>query len=154
MATDVWRSARLRFAGQLGQVEPARGRGETERVETAPGETAPVETARDETPRGETPPVETARGETARGEAARGEAARGETAHGEAGRVGLAVSGISGARTAEREPGQRPRDRPRPRPRSRRTCLQHNIAHDGGTQHITLSGDVNVDRESGARGER
>jgi hypothetical protein len=32
--------------------------------------------------------------------------------------------------------------------RSRPACVQLNTARDGGTQHITLYGDVNVGRES------
>lgn len=90
VATDVWRSVRLRFAAQLGQGRPAR-----ERVEPTPAES---------------------------------------------GRLDHAAMDIAGAAAAERETGHRPR--------SRRTCVQHNISRDGGTQHITLSGDVNVGRES------
>lgn len=42
----------------------------------------------------------------------------------------------------EHRPGPRSQNRPRARP----ACVQHNIAGNGGTQHITLSGDVNVGR--------
>ncbi|MEU2062475.1 hypothetical protein [Streptomyces sp. NPDC013455] len=37
------------------------------------------------------------------------------------------------------------------RPAARRTCVQHNTAREGGTQHITLSGDVHVGRDDRGR---
>ncbi len=94
VATDVWRSARPRFAGLFGRGEPARERVETQRVEP--------------------------------------------------GQLGRVVADIAGARTAEGEAGHRTR--------SRRTCVQNNVAREGGMQQITLSGDVNVGREN--RGPR
>ncbi len=86
MASDIWRSARLRLANLLRRGEPAR-----ERAESGP--------------------------------------------------LGHATADIAGPRPTQREGGHPPG--------SRWTCVQHNIASDGGTQHITLSGDINVDSEHG-----
>ncbi|MEU9267051.1 hypothetical protein AB0E04_16590 [Streptomyces sp. NPDC048251] len=162
VATDVWRSARLRFAGRHGQGESARRRGATAGGEAARGKPAPAKAeqvtaeqvtaeqvtaeqviaTRDKPERVETAQIETARveGETV------------ETARVGSGRVGRAAADIAGAGTAEREPGHRLGSRSR----SRQSSLQHNIARDGGTQHITLSGDLNVHVNVGreARGPR
>ena len=67
-----------------------------------------------------------------------------ESARHESGRLCRAPADTAGARAAEREAGHGSR--------SRRACSQQNIARDGGTQHITLSGDINVGGES--RGSR
>ncbi|GAB7110081.1 hypothetical protein JCM4814A_83960 [Streptomyces phaeofaciens JCM 4814] len=60
------------------------------------------------------------------------------------GRLRRASADTAGARAAEHEAGHGWR--------SWRSCSQQNIARDGGTQHITLNGDINVGGES--RGSR
>jgi len=72
---------------------------------------------------------------------------RAESARDESGRLCRTTADTAdtaGARAAEREAGHGSR--------SGRACSQQNIARDGGTQHITLSGDINVGGES--RGSR
>lgn len=155
VATDVWRSARLRFTGRAGQEESTRGRGaaaqgeaprgkpeqvKPEQVKAEPVKAEPVKATRDKPERVDTVRIETARVET--------EVV--ETVRVGSGRLGRAAADNAGAGTTEREPGQRPGSRSR----SRRSCLQHNIARDGGTQHITLNGDLNISIGRESRGPR
>lgn len=85
MATDAWRSVRLRFAGLLGRGETVR-----ERVEPERGESGPLARTGEDT---------------------------------------------AGAPEAEGAAEHTP-----PSP----NCVQHNIARDGGTQYIVLSGAINL----------
>lgn len=140
VATDVWRSARLRFSGRHGQGESARGRGAAARGRPAPTKAERVEAEQ----------VKATRDETARVERETVERETVETAGVGSRRLGRAAADIAGTGTPEREPGHRLGSR------SRQSCLQHNIARDGGTQHITLSGDLNVHVSVGreSRGSR
>lgn len=150
VATDVWRSARLRFSGRHGQGESARGRGAAARGRPAPTKAERVEAEQDKATRDETARIETARIERETVETADVERETVETAGVGSRRLGRAAADIAGTGTPGREPGHRLGSR------SRQSCLQHNIARDGGTQHITLSGDLNVHVSVGreSRGSR
>ncbi|MDR6976403.1 hypothetical protein J2X68_003091 [Streptomyces sp. 3330] len=178
VATDIWRSVRLRFTGLRGRGTPPWQLAAVARVQGGTVEPAGIEAGLAAAARGGSEPSESGPYDCEPSESGPtgtepGGTEPGEVVRGGAGRLGHVVPEVAGARTAEGEPGRRALTRSSTDTGIRTSCstrtatrtrtgtgtgsrtagisVQHNVARDGGTQHITLSGDLNVGRESRGR---